>query len=293
MATYDETKPIGMGGTEETTMMPVLDDDGTPDGDSGTVPFEMPFDATTSPNNDEGQPEPDMEGLDKIGSEEDFGLTGMLQNLLGDDPVGEPTKPLAQPPVQQPVPDAELRKDVNALSEAVGHVGQNVSEILENSTKNTGELTQMAKDVREMHRLYHGEFSGRLRKMEEELDAYHAIDRGKAFDGILGEVARICSDNAAVVDIIDDANAKKSVSYLMMDLEQLLETYGIHRHESKAGEPYDVKMVQVVERVPADDPALVGKVIESRRVGYCTDRRPVIKEMVSIYVRGNATPAAE
>ncbi len=73
----------------------------------------------------------------------------------------------------------------------------------------------MAADVREMHKLYHNEFAGRLKSMQDELECYHEIDRGRAFDDVLREVARIYCDNEALLNVEVDDKTAKHIKYLL------------------------------------------------------------------------------
>ena len=74
---------------------------------------------------------------------------------------------------------------------------------------------KMAADVREMHKLYHNEFAGRLKSMQDELECYHEIDRGRAFDDVLREVARIYCDNEALLNVEVDDKTAKHIKYLL------------------------------------------------------------------------------
>ena len=118
-------------------------------------------------------------------------------------------------------------------------------------------------ELREIHKLYHNEFAGRLKSMQDELDVYHKADRGQAFDGILSAIARIYSNNETLVDEISDPKTQKHVKYMLLDILDLLEEYGIQRLKSCPGDKRNPRHCQVLERIPTDDPTLHDTVVAS------------------------------
>lgn len=147
-----------------------------------------------------------------------------------------------------------------------------------------GSYKKLAVDVKEMHKLYHNEFAGRLRTMQEELDRYHEIDRGRAFDDILREIARIYCDNENLLSIETDETLGKRIKYLFMDMEQLLESNGVMMQKSKPGDKRNNKFCQVVERIETNHAEKHDTVVCSKATGFYTEKRPLIKELVDVYV---------
>ncbi|MDR0908310.1 MAG: nucleotide exchange factor GrpE [Spirochaetaceae bacterium] len=143
---------------------------------------------------------------------------------------------------------------------------------------------KMANEVREMHKLYHNEFASRLKTQQDELERYHEIEKGRVFDGILGDIAKLYSDNETVSDGIVDEKIAKKVRYMLEDMVQIMEANGVSRQKSKAGDKRNPKFCQVVERITTDKPALHDTVVKSRNTGFYKDVRPIIKEMVDIYL---------
>ena len=139
-------------------------------------------------------------------------------------------------------------------------------------------------ELREIHKLYHNEFAGRLKSMQDELDVYHKVDRGQAFDGILSAIARIYSNNETLVDEISDPKTQKHVKYMLLDILDLLEEYGIQRLKSCPGDKRNPRHCQVLERIPTDDPTLHDTVVASHNSGFYMENRTIIKEMVDIYL---------
>jgi len=148
----------------------------------------------------------------------------------------------------------------------------------------TDSYKRIATDIREMHKLYHNEFAGRLKSMQDELERYHDIDRGRAFDDILREIARIYCDNEALLDADVDEKVAKRIRYFFMDIEQLLESNGVMLQKSKPGDKRNNKFCQIVERVETDNPELHDTVVDSKGTGFYTEKRPLIKELVDVYV---------
>jgi hypothetical protein len=141
-----------------------------------------------------------------------------------------------------------------------------------------------AVEIREMHKLFHNEFSGRLQSMQEELERYHEIDKGRIYDDILREIAKLYSDNVSVVDGIDDDKAKKRLNYLFLDLLQILESKGVSKQESKSGDKRNTRHCHVVNRIVTDNPEQHDTVAKSRNTGFFIENRTLVKEMVDIYI---------
>ena len=145
-------------------------------------------------------------------------------------------------------------------------------------------ITKTKDEIHQLHKLYHNEYAGRLRKVEYELAHYHNIDKGKAFDGILTEIARLYTENVTVVNKISEPKLQKQMRHMFLDLLQVLEAGGVSKMESKTGDRRDAKHCQVTKRISTNNPALHDTVAKSVRVGFYIKNRPLIKEMVHVYV---------
>ena len=64
-------------------------------------------------------------------------------------------------------------------------------------------VTRIYSELKDIHKLYHNEFAGRLRSMQDKLDYYKKLEEGRVYDGILGELARIYVIN-------EDLNRRRS-----------------------------------------------------------------------------------
>jgi molecular chaperone GrpE (heat shock protein) len=166
---------------------------------------------------------------------------------------------------------------LQTVQTGIENLEQELKTIAESSGKTTSE-------IREMHKLYHNEFANRLKSMQEELDRYHEMEKGRVFDGILGELAGLYSVNESVVEEITDDKAKKRIRYMFEDILQILGANGVSRQKSNVGDKRNTRHCQVVERIPAEDPALHDTVALSRGTGFYVENRSLVKELVDIYL---------
>lgn len=138
-------------------------------------------------------------------------------------------------------------------------------------------------EVREMHKLYHTEFAGRLKSMQEELERYRKIDKGRIFDDILAAIARIYGNNETLAEEVSEPRAKKSIRYMLLDIEDLLNTYGMEKLRSMPGEKRNPRHCQILNRISTDDPEKHDTIAKSYNAGFFIGNRTVIKEVVDIY----------
>lgn len=156
-----------------------------------------------------------------------------------------------------------------------------------------GTEQRLFSEVREMHKLYHSEFAGRLKAMQDELEQYRKIDKGRAFDDILAAIARIYGNNETLSDEVAEPKAKKSIRYMLMDIEDLLGVYGMEKLRSEPGEKRNPRHCQILGRIPTDDPAKHDTVAKSYNSGFYIGNRTFIKEVVDIYIYEGAVPIGE
>lgn len=175
------------------------------------------------------------------------------------------------------VSPAAPTQDWAAIQSAIDSVEQNVRVLADSSVKTTAE-------VREMHKLYHNEYASRLKSMHDELERYREIDKGRIFDGILGEVAKLYSDYESLVEDVSDDKVKKRIRYMLEDIVQILEANGVLRQKSKPGDKRNTRHCQVIERIPTANPEQHDTVAKSRGTGFYIENRSLIKEPVDIYL---------
>jgi hypothetical protein len=201
-----------------------------------------------------------------------------MEEATNDAQSANPPNPAAsqdKPP--DPAPVAESRSEPQTVQVGIERLEQDVKIIAESTGKTAGE-------IREMHKLYHNEFANRLKSMQEELERYREMEKGRVFDGILGEVAKLYSDSESVIEEITDDKPKKRIRYMLMDLLQILEANGVSRLKSNPGDKRNTRHCQVIERIPTNDPALHDTVVQSRSTGFFVENRSLVKEFVDIYI---------
>lgn len=224
-----------------------------------------------------------------------------------DMPVGEP--PSGAPVFSEAVPEAhELGEGPESAQEpedgsrtepvpsGLGTDTELLAEMERMSSAVSKMISGIAGELHELHRLYHNEFAGRLKSMQDELDRYHDADRGNAFDGILGAIARIYANNESLVNEVSDPKTRKNIKYMLLDLSDLLVEYGVSMLKSGVGDKRNVRHCQIVERIPTDNPELHDTIAASHGTGFCKGNRTIIKELVDVYFfdrKGSAVPEAD
>lgn len=142
-------------------------------------------------------------------------------------------------------------------------------------------------ELREIHRICQNFQAGRMRDAESELEKYHEIDRGRAFDDILRDVARIYVDHESLPATIEDEALRKKVNNILLDVLQVLEGYGVHLQRSSQGSERKLRLTHVVGYEDTEDPELHGKIAASVQAGFCRENLAVMQELVKIYRKVN------
>lgn len=163
------------------------------------------------------------------------------------------------------------------IQASINSVEQNVRVIADSSVKATAE-------VRELHKLYHNEYASRLKSMQDELERYREVDKGRIFDGILGEVAKLYSDYESLVEDVADEKVKKRIRYMLEDIVQILQANGVFKQKSDPGDKRNTRYCQVIERIPTNVPEQHDTVAKSRGTGFYIENRSLIKEPMDIYL---------
>ena len=190
---------------------------------------------------------------------------------------------------QQPAecePSGETADDLTlCMAECTGEINAHIDEISANTEKLTEEL-------REIRKLYHNEYAMRLRKVQEELDHYHSLEKGRLFDDILRETAHIYSSNLEVLEKIEDEKVKKQLTYMFSDILQLIESNGASVYKSAPGDPRNPRYCKVAEKIPTGDKSLHDTVARSISEGFYIENRPLVQELINVYTF-DASLAAE
>jgi len=165
---------------------------------------------------------------------------------------------------------------LNEILSSLEHMGSNVHNIAESTSKITGE-------IKEIHKLYFNEFSGRLQSMQKELEQYREIDKGRVFDGILRDVAKLYSNYESILDEVMDEKLKKRIGYMFLDILQILEINGVCKQKSKSGDKR-TRHCKIAERVSTDNPDLHDTLVKSHSTGFYIENRSLVEELVDIYI---------
>ena len=139
-------------------------------------------------------------------------------------------------------------------------------------------------EIKEVHKLYHNEYAGRLGKMQKELDEYHEMVNNRIFDDILLDIAKVYCDNEPILDAIENPKIKKQVGYIFDDIEQLLESYDVQRNRSQAGDKRDIKNAKIQKTIETNNPELNDTVERSLKSGFSKGNRVLIKEDIYVNV---------
>ena len=180
----------------------------------------------------------------------------------------------------------ESVQEENVQTEQTENAGEqkdirpDISERLENMENNTDRL---AVELRELRKLYHNEYAGRLRAVQEELDHYHTVEKGRLFDDILRETAHIYTENIGILERIDDEKIRKQLSHMFSDILQLIESSGASVYRSNQGDKRNPRYCQIVEKIPTGDQSKHDTVAESLSDGFYIDNRPLAKELINVY----------
>jgi hypothetical protein len=198
-----------------------------------------------------------------------------VQNVSPEDILEQPDIILEQPEVILEQPDES--ENVNVEKKNLDSIEISVKSLEESMIKASNE-------IKDIHKLYHNVFENRLNSMEKELEHYREIEKGRIFDGILGEISKLYSDNESAVEKIEDEKLRKRFQFMFMDLLQILEANGVSKLKSNQGDKRNTRHCQVVEQVTTNDKKLHDTVMQSRNTGFFIEGRTLIKEQVVVYV---------
>lgn len=199
---------------------------------------------------------------------------------------------------QEPKPESTQRKKkeekaIEEKSEEGCACEETLNWILDELKKIKENDEGLKSELREMRKLYHNEFSGRLTTLQAELDRYREIEKGRIYDDILKEIGKLYCNNVSVVERSEDEKTKKQLGFLFMDMRQLLENYGASIQKSEPGEMRSARFCQVIEHIKTDDPAKNNTVAASRCAGVYVENRALIREMIDVYVYDESEKATD
>ena len=177
--------------------------------------------------------------------------------------------------------EKNLSSDDNELRDAIASFGIEFSSYKDR-------FVEMAKKVErhanEMNKLYHNEFSGRLQKMQAEIEEYRERDKDRIYDGILIELASLYSRDNDIIRFAENEVLKKRLTLLFEDMLSLLNKYHVVKIESQPGDKRNIRHCDPVQLVPTECKEKHDTVVRSLGAGFYTGNRTLVKEKVDIYV---------
>jgi len=188
---------------------------------------------------------------------------------------------------------AENHSEDNRCAEKPNEMQKSLSKILETVELARDSSSKIADEIHGLHRLYHTEVANRISSMQSELERYREIEKGRIFDDILSELAKIYSENETLIDEVSDEKIKKKVRYMFLDILQLLESNGVSKQKSNVDDKRNVKHCRIIEQIPTDNPELHDTIVESNNTGFSKENRTYIHERVKIRVFSKKTEILE
>ena len=164
---------------------------------------------------------------------------------------------------------------------------EQISQAVEEKPAEDTMMQHVFTELREIHKICQNFQAGRIRAAESELEKYREIDRGRAFDDILRDIARIYVDHEKFPASIEDEGLRKRAGYILLDILQVLECYGVHPQKSVQGDERKLRLTHVAGYEETEDPELHGKIAESIQTGFFRENHPIIQELVKIYRKVN------
>ena len=259
--------PLDPDSSHSSTSLP------TREGILNDLGYEQESGQASSPNQSEDASHTDSPTTE---SDVESGESTVEEKPAAEDPQ-KPEKPAPAPaaPVTPP-------ENWTAVQTSIGGVERNIQELADSYVRIAGE-------VREMHKLYHTEYASRLKSMQDELERYREIEKGRIFDGILGDIARLYNTYESLVDEAADEKEKKGLRYMLEDILQILEANGVFKQKSNPGDKRNTRHCQVINRVPTALPEQHDTVVRSCGTGFFIENRSLIRQPVEIYIYSKTT----
>jgi len=211
--------------------------------------------------------------------------TIVLKDKENNEQISSPIEEVAQE--SETMPSAEetekktLSSDDNKLLDAIASFGVELSGYKDRFVEMVKKVEHHAN---EMNKLYHNEFSGRLQKMQAEIDEYRERDKYSIYDGILKELASLYSRDKDIIRFAENEVLKKRLTLLFEDMLSLLNRYHVEKIESQPGDKRNIRHCDPVQLVPTECKEKHDTVVRSLSAGFYTGNRTLVKEKVDIYV---------
>ena len=138
-----------------------------------------------------------------------------------------------------------------------------------------------------------------VRQLHSELQSYKSDLVAKAMRPLVAGMIRLHEDMGRMVDFFQESEddklererVLKNFAGLREDIIEVLDQSGIVAYnDSGPGQEFNPRRQRLLKKVPASDPDLVGKVVESLRYGFDHGDTNVQKEAVSVYAQAEQEP---
>lgn len=139
---------------------------------------------------------------------------------------------------------------------------------------------QLAQDLRE-----NANFKIQVRQgMQHDLDTLKSQLSGEQFNSILKEIAMIYSEYQTILDEDLPLRAKKNISSLFEQLEDLFSDYDAEVVQSKIGAVRQARICKIVSKIPTSNEEQHNTIACSRKPGVIRGRTVLYPEYVDVYV---------
>jgi len=200
----------------------------------------------------------------------------------------------AEEPAQEPESQAEPEPDITEAPEPVqeprSEPEPQPDETLQMMQQMDSRLNGMCaaeqmlvREVQALHKLMQNEVSGRIGSMNAEIERCRKQESGAVYDGILRSIAQIYCDFETLPEETDDPKLKKNLRFLLTELEELLEAYGVCSYRSKPGDKRKPEYCKSRNFIPTDDPSQSEIVVKSHGPCFYIGKRVLIREEIDVY----------
>lgn len=205
------------------------------------------------------------------------------------EPESEPEPETDAAPEQESEPEAEPEPEPAAAPQCAA--GIRMLEQMDGRLNGIcGTEQQIIGELRSLHKLFQNEVSGRIAGMNADIERYRKQENGLIFDDLLRGIASVCCNYGTLPDETDDPKLKRTLELLFIELEELMEAYGVEKEQTAPGQQRRPKFTRSRTLVPTGDPALQGVIVKSHNPCYHIGNRVLVMEDADIY---RYTPAPE
>ena len=194
-------------------------------------------------------------------------------------------------PLETQTSGTTLSEDIMSSLETLTNKVNELDVLKANQNLITGNITnindstsKIAKEIRDLHRLYHGEFTTQIQSMEDELERFRKIEKGRVFDEILADLANLYSKNEDIQTLTQVELVQKRLQVMFSQILQILENYDVYMLKSQPGDKRNNRHCIVLEKIPTENKEQHDTILKSRNTGFFKESRTIVKEMVDVFI---------